>query len=208
MEIICVSNVRQLYLGNINYANDNDDWYADRGHVVYPEYFKFDTDPGGYNARVLLNSYLASGVNFCPIQTGSTGPGFRFFHPEPYIYGRYANWSAGTPAVIATGNWLVVTGYISFAGFDHDSSHPVVYVSGEPRFPNRLSEGEPNSALISHQRRDNTHDFMHGGGGFWADILNLSYSSPLGYADGSAVLHRASEIRLRTTGGPAAGTKY
>lgn len=81
-QIVCCSNLRQIYLGTMNYANDYDNWYAPSGYSTPNNYWHCVMIIGGY-IKVPMNVPLMNdcipaaptGILSCPSEKRKTFEG-------------------------------------------------------------------------------------------------------------------------------------
>ncbi len=196
----CLSNARQQYIAQYSYATENSGAYADRTGCPTPTYTRGPTSPPHESAYdVLRGQYIQSqAVMSCPVQAKSFGESgdiyMGYYKPERYETPGYGNWGTDQPHISG--------GYAWFAAYDPDRL--VEYVEGEDPWPNSIDEGTGRSAMIAHERSQNTHDFTHNASGYWGDAISSSTDGPLGFGDGHVIRQDAADMRIRVLSGAGA----
>ena len=186
----CHSNIRQQYLSQIMYANDNQGQFAYHNDPA-PDYHRSPAT----NARSIVNAmsdeYMDNTeILICPvnIKLGSTYASMA--HDGGNGYG---GWE--TPTV------YVHTGYMWLANY------PIAkYLDNEPPWPTQYSECDSARAFITHRVSDtpgfSLYDAGHQGPTWNSTMFSVAPDQPVGQADGSVIIRPKKLIKGRAVGPP------
>jgi prepilin-type N-terminal cleavage/methylation domain-containing protein len=210
----CVSNIRQMYLGQLNYADDF------KGHFCFhddpsPDYHKSPTSVvtpsaprdivdlmrGSYvkNTQITICPILAQ--NFGLINEGGADVG-KYFASTTINDGGYGGWDGGNTYVETGYMWLanyrdqndVAVTYLNAAGNTSSNGGPV-----EPAWPVLTIDCTSQRAFITHRISATPGNYFwdlgHLGGFDRShentdpfSVWSLSKDQPVGYADGSVII--------------------
>ena len=226
----CINNIRQLYLAQINYADDF------RGHFCFhqddsPDYQKTpDTTPNDI-VDLMRGTYVKNTqITLCPILAS-------YAIPNGNMGGFYGTYFADTTfEVNGVGGWdapganSVESAYMWMANFLCEDGKPMTYVDATGYFNDNPTQNEPAWPMLAtdcaSRRAFMTHrisetigqvywDDGHRGGwnrtawsGDPISVWSLSVDQPVGYADGSVIIHAKSRYLSRAFGGPAMNTLF
>ncbi len=223
MRAVCISNMKQQYLSQIMYADDNAGKFPDHDDVS-PDYHRTTTTGTKSIVNALRGNYLKNTrVLICPITANGVGR----------TWLNYANPASFADATTTDyGGWdttasMVFTPYMWFANFTASPAMKFVNAAGvvsanadenEPAWPKKSSELDSRRAFITHRVSDTPGtklwDLGHLGkfdGGSTSKPLwswAVTADQIVGQADGSIVIRPKSQIRIRAVGGPSPDTRY
>jgi hypothetical protein len=223
MRAACLNNIRQQYLSQIMYADDN------HGRFPYhedlsPDYHRTSITGSRSFVSCLRGSYVQNTqILICPITRKSFGHVWLNYASMTNYADRntrdYGGWD--TPAV------NVYTPYMWFANFTANPPMKFVAPDGkvsanaednEPPWPTQSSECDSRRALITHRISDTPgtalwdvgHMGRFGAGAqskpLWA--FSITPDQPVGHADGSVKVRPKALIKARAKGGPSPDTTY
>ena len=214
-KMACINNIRQQYLAQIMYGDDNQGRFPfhDDGS---PDYHRTPTTGKQSIVNSLKGTYLKNPwVTICPITKvfGKIWPSYD--RPDGGDPG-YGGW--GTDAA------NVYVPYMYFANFpgmkfvDADGKVNPNPGANEPAWPAKVSECDSRRAFITHRISDTPgvavwdvgHLGKHGAGTVSKPFLSFSLSpdQPVGQADGSVIIRKKALIKPRAKGGPPPDTTY
>ena len=220
---VCVNNIRQQYLSQLLYADDN------HGRFPYHE----DTSPDYHRttttgARSIVNSlrgtYLVeTKVLICPITRKTFGRIWLNYESMTNFASKdtrdYGGWDTTAS--------MVYTPYMWFANFTANPAMRFLAPDGkvspnpadnEPAWPITSSECDSRRAFITHRISDTPGtklwDVGHLGQfdagsqsrPLWA--FSITPDQPVGHADGSIKVRPKALIKPRARGGPSSDTTY
>jgi prepilin-type N-terminal cleavage/methylation domain-containing protein len=218
----CVNNIRQMYLGQINYADDF------KGHFAFhndpsPDYQKSSSSTPHDIVDVMRGSYVKNtSVTICPILAQNFGLIKRggyddgaYFASTTVNYNDYGGWDGN--------NQFVETGYMWFANYRDEDGNPVNYLNPtgsaspaggplEPAWPTVAADCTSQRAFMTHRISKTPGsvywDLGHQGGfdrtaedGDPGYVWSLSVDQPVGYADGSVIVRPRLLFLPRASGG-------
>jgi len=222
MRTSCVNNIRQQYLSQIMFADDNNGKFAKHDDLS-PDYHRTPPDQGQSIVDLMRRTYVPNtSILICPITRLNFGQTWRnyesmsnFADPTTIDYG---GWDTTASYVFTPYMWLAnLTPLLQYV----DSSGRVNAdpEANEPAWPITTQECSSRRAFITHRvsktpgskfwdlghlgRFDATT--LGGGGGFgWS----ISPDQPVGQADGSIIIRKKSLLLPRAYGGPDGVTTY
>jgi prepilin-type N-terminal cleavage/methylation domain-containing protein len=196
----CVSNIRQMYLGQINYADDF------KGHFCLhtdgsPDYQKSPTSAPHDIVDLMRGSYVKNTkITVCPIMAQTFGGNYG---ETTYSYEGYGGWDGSNVS-------YVVTGYMWLANYQDSDGNPVKYLNAsgsdnpaggtlEPAWPVLVTDCTSQRAFMTHRISETPgsvywDDGHMGGlnrtawGGQGVTVWSISLDQPVGYADGSVII--------------------
>jgi len=219
----CVNNIRQQYLSQILYADDN------RGSFPYhedgsPDYHRTTTTSTRSIVNCLRGTYLVeTKILICPITRLNFGRIWLNYDSMTNFADKttrdYGGWD--TPAA------MVYTPYMWFANFTATPAVKFLAPNGqvstnpddnEPAWPRNANECDSRRAFITHRISDTPGtklwDVGHMGkfdaGSTSLPLWSFSITpdQPVGQADGSVKVRPKAQIKPRARGGPSADTTY
>ena len=222
----CVSNIRQMYLGQLNYADDFKGRFCFHNDPS-PDYQKSTSSSTPAPPRDIVDQMRGSYVKntqitICPILAQTFGSINRggyddgaYFASTTVNYNGYGGWDGS--------NTFVETGYMWFANYKDEDGDPVTYLNAagsvspdggplEPAWPALTVDCTSQRAFLTH-RISRTP-----GGVYWdlghlggfdrtpdaADpfsVWSLSKDQPVAYADGSVIVRPRNLFLPRASGG-------
>jgi prepilin-type N-terminal cleavage/methylation domain-containing protein len=222
MRASCVSNIRQQFLSQLMYADDNRGNFPPHADLS-PDYHRL-----GGNQYSIVNlmkgTYVpTTQILICPITRRCFGRIWLNYESMTNFADKttrdYGGWD--TPAA------NVYTPYMWFANFT--ATPPMKFLApdgkvsanpeeNEPAWPLKAAECDSRRAFITHRISatpgtalwDVGHLGRHGAGAqgkpLWA--WSVTPDQPVGQADGSVIIRRKTRILPRAMGGPSADTIY
>ncbi len=222
MRTACLNNLRQQYLSQIMYADDNTGHFPPHADVS-PDYHRTN---GNTNSIVNLmrGTYVQNTqILICPITAKTIGRTW-------LNYASMANFSDASTRDY--GGWdtpaaNVYTPYMWFANFT--ASPPMKFLdangqvssdpnANEPPWPVTSADCDSRRAFITHRISDTPGtalwDLGHLGNfgdgtqskPLWA--WSISADQPIAQADGSVIVRVKAALRPRAMGGPSSDTRY
>jgi prepilin-type N-terminal cleavage/methylation domain-containing protein len=218
----CLNNIKQQYLSQIMYADDNNGRFPYHEDAS-PDYHRTTTTGTRSIVNSLRGKYVVNTrILICPITSSSFGQ----YWP---MYSDPAATDKGSPDY---GGWdtkssMVYTPYMWFANFTANPAMQFLTAEGkvdptdagsERPWPKNHTECDSRRAFITHRVSDTPgtalwdvgHMGSFGKGStskpLWA--WSIAPDQPVGQADGSAISRRKSLIRARARGGPSPDTVY
>ncbi|MBM3879876.1 MAG: type II secretion system protein [Verrucomicrobia bacterium] len=220
---VCVNNLRQQYLSQVLYADDNQGRFPYHEDIS-PDYHRTPTT----GTRSIVNSLRGTYVQetkmlICPITAKSFGRLWLNYYSMTNFADRvtrdYGGWD--------TTAGYVFTPYMWFANFT--ATPPMRFVApdgrvssnpedNEPAWPTTSSECDSRRAFITHRISDTPGtklwDVGHLGQfdagnvskPLWA--FSITPDQPVAHADGSVKVRPKAQIKPRVKGGPSVDTTY
>jgi prepilin-type N-terminal cleavage/methylation domain-containing protein len=210
----CYDNIRQQYLSQMMYAGENRQAFPPHDDGS-PDYQRTGQSPGQDIVDLMLNSYVPNAwITICPITAANFGgdwPNYAnpayFANPgNPTVNNDYGGWTSGASDVYTTYMWL--------ANFT-----PTMVYLDEPPWPTKSTDCDSRRAFLTHRisgtpgsiywdvgHNGGWNETSLDGGGF--SLWSRSRDQPVGYADGSIVVHSRKLILPRASGGPSSDTTY
>ena len=214
----CISNMRQQYLSQIMFADDNQGKFPVHDDPS-PDYQRSPETLSKSIVDLLRGPYMRNtAIMVCPILAkpfGGACASMSWSDPG----GNYGGWDTAAP--------FVYTGYMWLANFA-SSYNQVLFVApdgrlganAEPPWPQKASECDSRRAFITHRisktpgskwwdlghlgRMDATE--LGSGGGLLG--WSVTPDQPIGQADGSVVIRNKLKVQPRAIGGPGGNTSY
>ncbi len=223
MRTACISNIRQQYLPQITYADDNNGKFA-RHDDVSPDYHRTAGNVGSSIVDLMRKTYVPnSSILICPITRMNFGRTWwnyesmaKFADASTTDYG---GWDTTAAYVFTPYMWLAnltpVLQYVDPSG-KVNTQNPEM---NEPPRPTKTMECDSRRAFITHRVSKTP------GSKFWDvghmgrfDATSLGSSAgfgwsitpdqPVGQADGSVVVRKKTLLKPRALGGPDGVTTY
>jgi len=223
MRTACISNIRQQYLPQITYADDNNGKFA-RHDDVSPDYHRTAGNVGSSIVDLMRKTYVPnSSILICPITRMNFGRTWwnyesmaKFADASTTDYG---GWDTTAAYVFTPYMWLAnltpVLQYVDPSG-KVNTQNPEM---NEPPWPTKTMECDSRRAFITHRVSKTP------GSKFWDvghmgrfDATSLGSSAgfgwsitpdqPVGKADGSVVVRKKTLLKPRALGGPDGVTTY
>jgi prepilin-type N-terminal cleavage/methylation domain-containing protein len=218
----CIENIRQQYLSQIMYADDNHGKFAPHEDVS-PDYHRTPPDVGQSIVDLMRKTYVPNtAVLICPITAHDFGRIWwnyasmaNFADASDTDYG---GWDTTAPYVYTPYMWLAnltpTMLYVDPTGKANANSS-----LNEPAWPTRTSECDSRRAFITHRvSKTPGSKFWDVGhlGGFDETTLggraglgwSVTPDQPVGMADGSLVVRKKALLIPRAYGGPGGVTTY
>lgn len=205
MRTTCLANIRQQVAAQLAYATDHGGQFCDRRENS-PDYHRQAGYPGSCVSLMRGRYVTDTRIMICPViaYKGSNWSG-ESYSTNTWGDQFYGGWDTSAQNVYCAYMWL--------AGFDPDKEPsvgplPVQMIDGEPRPPLRLSDtGRGMAALVTHRLNfysgGELHEVCHEGRGLGARGTQYTQwqcsDMPVGYLDGSVVLHLKDDIKPRMT---------
>jgi len=222
MRASCINNIRQQYVSQILFADDNSGKFA-RHEDVSPDYHRTPADAGQSIVDLMKKTYMANtSVLICPITRLNFGRTWwnydsmsKFADATTTDYG---GWDTTASYVFTPYMWLAnftpVMQYVDATG--KKNADPEL---NEPAWPIKTQDCSSRRAFITHRvsktpgskfwdvghmgRFDATT--LGGGAGFgWS----ITPDQPVGQADGSTIIRKKALVIPRAYGGPDGVTTY
>lgn len=217
--IACVNNIRQQYLSQILYADDNRSRFPEHDDAS-PDYHR---TAGKKDSIVdcLRGKYVQNtAILICPITAKSFGRLWLNYASMTNFADKstrdYGGWDTTAANVYTPYMWLANFPRMTFPSLS-GSKDPAA-TDREPAWPKNANECDSDRAFITHRVSDTPGtkiwDVGHLGkfdaGSVSKPFLSfaLTPDQPVGQADGSVVVRPKSQIRKRAMGGPSADTSY
>ena len=211
----CINNIRQQYLCQILYADDNSGRFALHSDPS-PDYQR---SPGTGSKSIvdcMKKVYVPNTrILVCPITAktfGATHADMSFVTPD----GGYGGWNTAAP--------FVNTGYMWFANYpgmrfvNPDGKTIAGDPAQEPAWPKTADECDSRRAFVTHRVSDSPNraewDTGHLGKGFGGPVskpiwaFSVSPDQPVGYADGSVIVRPKAQLKKRAVGADDGVTLY
>ncbi len=215
----CVNNIRQQYLAQILYADDNQGKFQQHEDSS-PDYHRL----GGRKDSIvdsLRGKYVSSSwILICPITAKSFGR-LWLNYADPAAFADkntrdYGGWDTTAANVYTPYMWFANfpgMKYLSASGSKDPKAEDL-----EPEWPKTSYECESRRAFITHRVSDTPGtklwDVGHLGrfdaGSVSRQFMEFSLTpdQPVGQADGSVIVRNKNLIKKRVQGGPSADTSY
>lgn len=217
--ITCVNNIKQQYLSQILYADDN--------NARFPNHDDGSPDYHRLNGRkdsivdVMKGTYVPNRwVLICPITAKSFGRVWlNYASPTNFadkVTRDYGGWDTPAANVYTPYMWLA-----NFPGMKYQSlsgSKDPAATDIEPEWPRNANEMGADRAFITHRISDSPGsklwDVGHLGRfdatGVSKHFLEFSLTpdQPVGQADGSVIIRNKHKVLKRAVGGPGGNTAY
>ena len=222
MRSVCLSNVRQQYLSQILYADDNGGKFAPHNDFT-PDYHRSNGTKQSI-VDLMRGTYVPNTqILICPITRKSFGRVWNNYESMASFADKSTKDYGGWDTTAAN----VYTPYMWFANFKGAAPMKFLAADGkvsanpednEPAWPNTTSEADSRRAFITHRVTDTPgtalwdvgHLGRFGAGTaskpLWA--WSVTPDQPIGQGDGSVVTRKKTSIRARSIGGPSADTKF
>jgi prepilin-type N-terminal cleavage/methylation domain-containing protein len=223
MRTACVNNVRQQYIPQMTYADDNQGKFP-KHEDVSPDYHRTAATAGSSIVDVMRKTYVPNtAILICPITKNNFGRLWGNYESMSKFADSstrdYGGWDTTATYVYTPYMWLAnLTPTMKFV----DSTGKVNTTdpqANEPAWPTKAQECDSRKAFITHRvsktpgskfwdvghmgRFDATT--LGGGAGFgWS----ITPDQPVGQADGSIVVRKKSLLKPRALGGPDGVTTY
>jgi prepilin-type N-terminal cleavage/methylation domain-containing protein len=222
MRAVCLSNIRQQYLSQLLYADDNRGRFP-RHEDGSPDYHRLggakDSIVDLLRGRYVPNTH----VLICPITAKSFGRVWLNYASMTNFADKatrdYGGWDTTAANVYTPYMWLANFKTAAGMKFLDDSGKVNPNAdANEPAWPTKADECESRRAFITHRISDTPGtklwDVGHLGkfdAGATSKPLwswSVAPDQPVGQADGSVVVRTRAKLRPRAMGGPSADTRY
>ncbi len=197
-KIECHSNMRNLVITQVLYAEDNDGHFAENTGI-YPDYVKNASIPKE-NIHNALFSYGIGKLTVCSIYAG--------YFRQDYLgdsskvdpaYPEYGGWDSPATEIQTPYYW-----FANLKRYKTDSNYgpPTAMNGGKSPWANRMSEATSMTAMNTHRLDvaltpgDDILDVLPLKGHGWAKV-NMTYEMPVAYGDGHVETHMRNEVRAR-----------
>jgi prepilin-type N-terminal cleavage/methylation domain-containing protein len=222
MRASCINNIRQQYVSQIMFADDNSGKFP-RHDDVSPDYHRTGGNVGQSIVDLLRKTYVPNtSILICPITRLNFGRiWWNYDSMSNFADGTtkdYGGWDTTAAWVFTPYMWLAnltpVMQYVDSTG--RVNANPEV---NEPAWPTKTQECSSRRAFITHRvSKTPGSKFWDVGhmGRFDATTLGASSSfgwsitpdQPVGQADGSTIIRKKSALIPRAYGGPDNVTTY
>ncbi len=222
MRTSCINNIRQQYISQILFADDNSGKFA-RHDDVSPDYHRTGNNVGLSIVDLMRKSYVPNtSVLICPITRQNFGRiWWNYESMNNFADGTtkdYGGWDTTAAWVFTPYMWLAnltpVLTYVDPTGKVNPDSE-----ANEPAWPTKTQECTSRRAFITHRVSKTPGskfwDVGHMGrfdattlGGGSAFGWSATPDQPVGQADGSAVIRKKTLLIPRAYGGPDGVTTY
>lgn len=207
MRAVCLSNIRQQYLSQIMFADDNTGKFPIHDDPS-PDYQRSPETVGRSIVDVMRGTYVQNTKIFiCPINKrfGSINENMAYVTPD----GGYGGWDTKAVYALTTYMWLAnfASAYNRVKFINPSGGSDPTDSSVEPAWPQKSAECESRRAFITHRISDTPGtalwDTGHLGKGFagtdsrplWS--FSISPDQPVGQADGSVTVLRKTKVLKR-----------
>ncbi|MEW6156236.1 MAG: type II secretion system protein [Verrucomicrobiota bacterium] len=220
MRAPCLNNIRQQYLSQIMYADDNNGRFPVHNDLS-PDYHRTPFTAQNSIVNTMRGKYVQNTqILICPITRKSFGRVWLNYESMANFADRtskdYGGWDTTAAFVYTPYMWLANFPDMKFVAPDgRVSSNPE---ANEPAWPAKASDCESKRAFITHRVSDTPgtalwdvgHLGRHWAGSqskpLWA--FSIAPDQPVGHADGSVKIRRKSLMKPRAKGGPSPDTTY
>jgi prepilin-type N-terminal cleavage/methylation domain-containing protein len=217
--VACVNNIRQQYLSQIMYADDNRGKFQQHDDGS-PDYHRLNNRADSI-VNAMRNTYVPSSwILICPITSKSFGRlWLNYASPANFADKStkdYGGWDTTAANVYTPYMWLANfprMKYQSISG-STDPNAPDL----EPAWPRNTDECDSSRAFITHRISDSPGsklwDVGHLGRFDATGVsklflqFSLTPDQPVGQADGSTIVRPKSQVKKRAVGGPGENTAY
>lgn len=220
---MCINNIRQQYLSQIMYADDNQGRFPYHEDIS-PDYHRTTVTGTRSIVNCLRGPYLReTKILICPITRLTFGRVWLNYESMTNFADKttrdYGGWDTTASMVYTPYMWFAnftVTPPMQFLSADgRVSANPE---DNEPAWPVTSSDCDARRAFITHRISDTPGtklwDVGHLGQfdagsqskPFWA--FSITPDQPVGHADGSVKVRPKAQIRPRARGGPSTDTTY
>jgi len=223
MRTACVNNLRQQYLAQITFADDNNGKFAYHDDIS-PDYHRTTTTLGKSIVDLMRKTYVPNtAVLICPITRNNFGRTWRNYESMSNFADSttrdYGGWDTTASMVFTPYMWLAnftpLMKYVDSTG-KVNTTDPG---ANEPPWPTKTLECDSRKAFITHRVSKTP------GSKFWDvghmgrfDATTLGGSAGFGWsntpdqpvcqADGSSVIRKKTLLKPRAYGGPDGVTTY
>jgi prepilin-type N-terminal cleavage/methylation domain-containing protein len=216
---VCVNNIRQQYLSQIMYADDNSGKFEQHDDGS-PDYHRTNGNKDSI-VNVMRKTYVAdTWILICPITAKTFGRlWLNYASPANFADNTtkdYGGWDTTAANVYTPYMWLANFPGMIFQSLSGstDPNAP----DKEPAWPKNTTECDSTRAFITHRISDTPGsklwDVGHLGrfDATGVSKLFLQFSlepdQPVGSADGSVLIRPRSQVKKRALGGPSSDTAY
>ena len=217
--IACVSNIRQQYLSQIMYADDNAGRFQQHDDGS-PDYHRLNGRQDSI-VNVMRKTYVPSSwILICPVTAKSFGRLWMNYASPANFADKttrdYGGWDTTAANVYTPYMWLA-----NFPGMKYQSlsgSTDPAATDKEPSWPKNTSECDSTRAFITHRVSDTPGsklwDVGHLGRFDATGVsrlfmqFSLTPDQPVGQADGSVIVRPKTQVKKRAVGGPDGTTAY
>ncbi|MFO1497613.1 MAG: type II secretion system protein [Verrucomicrobiota bacterium] len=217
--VACLSNIRQQYLSQIMYADDNNGRFQQHDDSS-PDYHRLNGRQDSI-VNVMRKTYVPnSWILICPVTAKSFGRVWLNYASPANFADKttkdYGGWDTTAANVYTPYMWLA-----NFPGMKYQSlsgSTDPEAADKEPSWPRNTSECDASRAFITHRVSDSPGsklwDVGHlgrfdatGVSKFFMQF-SLTPDQPVGQADGSVIVRPKVQVKKRAVGGPGGNTAY
>ena len=221
--VACLNNIRQQYLCQIMFADDNTGKFP-RHDDGSPDYHRTAGNVGQSIVDLMRGTYVKNtSILICPITRlnfGRTWGNYdsmsKFADSSTKDYG---GWDTTASMVYTPYMWLA--NFTPTMKFLDAKGKPNADASlNEPAWPTKTEECDSRRAFITHTRQQDAGVRILGRWTHWADSMrrvwpaapvsgwSITPDQPVGQADGSVVVRKKILVLPRATGGPGGETTY
>lgn len=222
MRTACINNIRQQYLPQVMYADDNQGKFAPHNDPS-PDYHRSNTSKQNI-VDCMKGRYIPTRqILICPILSKSFGRDWLNYASMTNFADKttrdYGGWDTTATYVYTPYMWLAnYTGPAPVKFVNADGRVDADPSNNEPAWPMKASECESQRAFITHRITDTPgaalwdlgHLGRFGAGNaskpLWA--WSVSPDQPVGQADGSVIVRRKALVRMRALGGISGDSRF
>jgi prepilin-type N-terminal cleavage/methylation domain-containing protein len=219
MRASCLNNIRQQYLCQIMFADDNNGRFPDHADSS-PDYHRTGGNPQSI-VNLLRGTYVKNtAILICPITKKTFGRVWLNYASMANFADKttrdYGGWDTPAANVYTPYLWLANFPGMKYLSVSGDKSPQAADL--EPEWPKNAFECDSRRAFISHRVSDTPgtalwdvgHLGRFGAGTqtkpIWA--WSVTPDQPVGQADGSVIVRPKVQIKGRVRGGPSPDTTY
>lgn len=220
---VCLNNIKQQYLPQIMYADDNAGKFA-RHDDTSPDYHRTPGNVGQSIVDAMRGTYVKNtAILICPITRNDFGKYWGSFESMDQFADpgkQYGGWDTTARFVFTPYMWMAnLTPEMQFVDPETGSVNTANPEANEPPWPKRTAECDSRRAFITHRVSKTPGatfwDLGHRGGFDRSSLggagglgWSITPDQPVGQADGSVAIRKKALLKPRAVGGPGNNTSY
>jgi prepilin-type N-terminal cleavage/methylation domain-containing protein len=224
MRTACLNNLRQQYLAQITFADDNNGRFA-RHDDVSPDYHRTGANVGSSIVDLMRKTYVPNtAILVCPITKNNFGNLWGNYDSMSKFADSttrdYGGWDTTASYVFTPYMWLAnLTPLMKYVDPSTGKVNTTDTSANEPAWPTKTQECDSRRAFITHRVSKTPGskfwDVGHMGrfdattlGGAAGFGWSITPDQPVCQADGSSVIRKKTLLKPRALGGPDNVTTY